>query len=313
MSLPENFDSGFTKKNTAEDVTEGLDLSGKTILVTGVGSGLGLESMRVLAKRGAHILGVDRTQAIAETACTQTDGQTTPYGCDLSDPASISALTEKITKEHNAIDIFLANAGVMSPPKTLVNGYNEPVEIQFAVNFLANFVLVNHLLPLIKAAPKGRIALVASDGYLSAPKKHGILLDDLNCSQGYDALGTYGQSKLAVVLFNKSLATKLKDTNVTTNSIHPGVIRTNLAADTQDWKVKLIGALAGPWTRSIPQGAATHCFVAAHPSLDGISGEYFGDSNPRELKPIADNPELADRLWSKAEELAANYLKPWAF
>ena len=312
-SLPDNFDSGFTKKSTAEEVTKGLDLSGKTILVTGVGSGLGHEALRVLSMRGAKILGVDRTQDIAEAACAKVNGDTQAYGCDLSDPAAITAFTQAVKKDHKIIDVMLANAGVMSPPHTVVNGYKEPLELQFAVNFMANFLLVNHLLPLVKKASAGRFALVASDGYMSANRKRPINLNDLDCSESYDALTTYGQSKMAVVLFNKVLATKLADTGVITNSIHPGVIRTNLAKESKNIKVKIIGALAGPWTRSIPQGTATHCFVAVHPSIDGVSGEYFGDSNPRALKPIANQPELAQALWVKAEELGADYLQPWAF
>lgn len=312
--LAKNYSSGFNRKNTAEDVTDGIDLSGKSILVTGVGSGLGLESMRVLAMRGAHILGVDRNQEIADAACAQIDGQTTAYGCDLSNPKAIVEIATKVKAEHERIDVLLANAGVMSPPLTVVDGYSEPLELQMAVNFMANFLLVNHLLPLVKAADGGRIALVASDGYQGAPRKIGINLDDLDCSEGYNALGTYGQSKLAVVLFNKLLAEKLENSSVTTNAIHPGVIRTNLASDTKSFTVKLIGAFAGPWVRSIAQGAATHCFVAVHPDLDGVSGEYFGDSNPKPLKkPWTDDLDLAGRLWDKAEELAADYLEPWSF
>jgi len=313
MTLPDNFDSGFTKKSTAEDVTDGIDLSGKTILVTGVGSGLGHEALRVLAMRGAKVLGVDRTQEIAGSACAKVNGDTQAYGCDLSDPAAITEFTKRIKKDHKVLDVMLANAGVMSPPRTVVSGYKEPLELQFAVNFMANFVLANHLLPLLKKAPAGRFALVASDGYLSANRKRPINLDDLDCSESYDALTTYGQSKMAVVLFNQMLAKKLEGTGVITNAIHPGVIRTNLAKESKNIKVKIIGALAGPWTRSIPQGTATHCFVAVHPSLDGVSGLYFGDSNPKDLKPVADQPELAQQLWDKAEELAADYLEKWAF
>lgn len=312
--LSDNYKSGFDRKSTAEEVTSGVDLTGKTILITGVGSGLGHEAMRVLSKRGADILGVDRSQTIADEACAKIDGPTTAYGCDLSDPRAIVAFAQTVKDNHKQIDVLLANAGIMSPPHTVIEGYSEPLEIQFAVNFLANFLLVNHLLPLVKAADGGRIALVASDGYQSAPRKIGINLDDLDSSEGYSALGTYGQSKLAVVLFNKLLAEKLQNSSVTTNAIHPGVIRTNLASDTNSFTVKLIGAFAGPWVRSIAQGAATHCYVAVHPDLNGVSGVYFGDSNPKALKkPWTDDMELAGRLWDKAEALSADYLTTWSF
>lgn len=303
--------NSFTKKSTAEQVTEGVDLTGKTALITGVGiGGLGCEAMRVLASRGAHIIGLDRTLSAAQSACDTISGQTSAFECDLSDPDSITACTAAISEKFTAIDIVLTNAGVMAPPRTVVNKYKEPLELQFAVNFLGHFILINRLMPLIKAAPKARLALVASEGYAAAPKKLGINFDDLDASEKYSALETYGQSKLAVMLMNIELARRLEGTNVTSNSVHPGVIRTNLAQDTDSFLVKAISALAGPWTRTVAQGAATHCFVSAHPSLDGVSGQHFADSNPKTAKdhPLVNDLDLAKRLWDKANELAEGYL-----
>lgn len=109
----------FNKRSTAEQVTQGIDLSGKTILITGVGSGLGLEAMRVLALRGAHVIGLDRTLDAAKTACDKIKGKTSPYACDLSDPHSIVACTEKIKKDFTVIDVILTNAGVMALQRRL--------------------------------------------------------------------------------------------------------------------------------------------------------------------------------------------------
>ena len=302
--------SGFSRRSTAGQVTDGLDLSGKTILITGVASGLGRESMRVLAGRGAHIIGLDRTLRGATEACGSIDGQTTAFKCDLADPVSIVACTKVVAKQFKSIDVILINAGVMSPPKTLVHQYSEPLELQFAVNFLGHFVLINRLLALLKKAPNARLALVASEGYAAAPKKLGINFDDLANRRKYSGLESYGQSKLAVMLMNMELARRLDGSTVTSNSIHPGVIRTNLAEDTEDFWVKLVSMFAGPWTRSIAQGAATSCFVATHPSLDGINGQHFADCKSKQPKshPLVADPELAGRLWSKALELADGYL-----
>lgn len=310
MTLPSDFNSGFTRKSTAEDVTKGVDLSGQTILVTGVGSGLGKEALRVLALRGAHVIGIDRTLSDAAAACSAATGTTTPMACDLADPESIVACAKTLRETHTQLDGLLANAGIMCPPLTVVDGYKEPLEIQFAVNFLGHFVLINQIMPLLKAAPKARISLVASDGYAAAPKKDGIDFDNLDASQSYDALTAYGQSKIAVLLMSQILAKRLEGTGITSNAIHPGVIRTNLASDTDSFKVKLISLLAGPWTRTIAQGAATHCFVAAHPSLDGVNGLYFADSNPKDpaAHPRSKDLELGERLWTKAKELADGYL-----
>ena len=310
MALAENYSSGFAKKSTAEDVTAGVDLSGKTVLITGVGSGLGKEALRVLALRGAHVIGLDRTLEAASTACAETLGETTPFECDLADPESIVVCAKAIKKKFKSLDVVLTNAGIMCPPYTVSDKYKEPLEIQFAVNFLGHFILLNHVMPLVKNAPNGRLAIVASEGYAAAPKKTGIQFEDLDFSEGYSALTAYGHSKLACMLISQELAKRLADTSVTSNSIHPGVIRTNLAADTESFIVKMIAAFAGPWTRSIAQGAATHCYVAAHPDLEGVSGHHFADSNPKEAKdhPRVKDMELAGRLWDRALELAGDYL-----
>lgn len=312
MTRIDDLKNSFSKKSTAEQVTEGVDLSGKTVLITGVGvGGLGYESMRVMTLRGAKVIGLDRTLEAAKEACDAIGEAATPFECDLSDPDSIVACAAAIAKKYKSIDVILTNAGVMSPPHTIVGKYKEPLELQFAVNFLGHFLLLNMLMPLIQAAPNARIALVASEGYAATNKKVGINFDDLDASEKYDALETYGQSKMAVMHMRLELAKRLEGTGITVNSIHPGVIRTNLASDTKDWKVKLIGALAGPWTRTIAQGAATHCFVAAHPSLDGVSGMHFADSNPKEPKdhPLVNDAAHAAKLWSTALDLAGDYLK----
>jgi NAD(P)-dependent dehydrogenase (short-subunit alcohol dehydrogenase family) len=228
----------------------------------------------------------------------------------LANPDSIVQCTDAIKKDVAVLDVILTNAGVMCPPYTVIDKYPEPLEIQFAVNFLGHFILLNRLLPLVKAAPAGRLAIVASEGYATAPRKTGIQFEDLSFANGYDALTAYGHSKLACMLLSKEFAKRLDGTGVTSNSVHPGVIRTNLASDTESFKVKLISMFAGPFTRTIAQGAATHCFVAAHPSLDGISGLHFADSNAKQPKdhPLVNDMDLAGRLWDKATELASNYL-----
>lgn len=310
MTLSESYTSGFNKKSTAEDVTQSLDLTGKVILITGVGSGLGEEAMRVLALRGAHVIGLDRTLEAAGTACTQVQGLTTPFECDLANPNSIVACAAAIKKQFKSLDVVLTNAGIMCPPYTVVNAYKEPLEIQFAVNFLGHFILLNHLMPLVKAAPSARLAIVASEGYAAAPKKTGIQFEDLDFSDGYSALTAYGHSKLASMLLSKEMAKRLSGRPITANSVHPGVIKTNLAADTESLLVKLMSAFAGPWTRTVAQGAATHCFVAANPDLDGVTGLHFADSNPKHPKdhPFVNDMDLAVKLWDKAMDLAEDYL-----
>lgn len=302
--------NNFHRKSTAEEVTEGLDLTGKTILITGVASGLGKEAMRVLSMRGAHVIGLDRTLDAAAAACTETGENTAPFACDLADPDSITACTNAIKSQYKMIDVVLTNAGIMAPPYMVVDKYTKPLEIQFAVNYLGHFILINQLFDLVKAAPAPRLALVASEGYATAPKKNGINFDDLDFSKaGYNALTAYGMSKLAVMLMNVEYARRLEGSHIISNSVHPGVIRTNLASDSKSFAVKLISAFAGPWTRSIAAGAATHCFVAVHPSLDGVNGQHFADCNPKTpTRDDATDAELAAKLWDTAYDLAGDYL-----
>ncbi|MEM9705373.1 MAG: SDR family NAD(P)-dependent oxidoreductase [Pseudomonadota bacterium] len=310
MAVQQANTSGFTRKSTAEDVTDGVDLAGKVILITGVASGLGKEAMRVLAKRGAHVIGLDRTLEAATAACAEAGGHTTPLACNLADPQSILACAKDIKAQFPAIDVVLTNAGIMCPPYTVVDNYKEPLEIQFAVNFLGHFVLINQLLEQIKAAKNARIALVASEGYATAPKKTGIQFEDLDFSEGYVPLNAYGHSKLAVMLLSKELAKRLDGSGVTANSIHPGVIKTNLASDTESIVVKMISLFAKPWLRTIAQGAATHCYVSAHPSIQGVTGKHFADSNTKEPQdhPLVNDMMLAGRLWDKAMDLAQDYI-----
>ena len=109
MTLSSSFKFDFNRRSTAEQVTEGVDLSDKTILITGVGSGLGYETLRVLAKRGAHVIGIDRTMDAAKKACDETPGVTTPFACDLSDPDSIVACSKAISEQFSLLDVVITN------------------------------------------------------------------------------------------------------------------------------------------------------------------------------------------------------------
>ena len=159
--------SSFNRRSTAEEVTEGLDLSGKLVFITGINSGLGNESMRVLAKRGAHIIGAARTLEKATAACSEIDGETTPVACELSSPESIRACAKQVKAEFGHIDVLMCNAGIMAPAQLeLLMG----LERQFATNHMGHFQLVTQLLGLVEAAPAGRIVMLSSMGHTQAPR-----------------------------------------------------------------------------------------------------------------------------------------------
>jgi len=296
--------SGFNRRSTAEQVTEGVDLSGKTALITGVNSGLGFESMRVLAMRGAHVIGAARTMAKAEQACAEIDGQTTPVACELSDLDSVAACADAVAAMRMPIDILMCNAGIMAL-KNLeqVNG----IEMQFATNHLGHFVLINRLLDQVKQAEAGRVVILSSLGHMQSGKL-GIDFDNLSGDKGYNPWQFYGQSKLANLLCAKELARQLEGIGVTVNSVHPGVIKTNLGRNTGGPFSGVIQFFAKAFERTVAQGAATQCYVAANPGVATTSGEYFADCNIAKPAAHGRDAALAEKLWQVSMELTKDYL-----
>jgi NAD(P)-dependent dehydrogenase (short-subunit alcohol dehydrogenase family) len=294
----------FGAESTADEVTAGMDLTGKTALITGGNSGLGLETMRVLAARGAHVLCAARTLDKAKEACASVSGKTTPVVIELTDFPSIVTGTDAVRAQGLPIDMLILNAGIMALPE-LQQVYG--MEKQFVTNHLGHFIVGNRLLPQVKAAPQGRVVVLSSSGYLWAPES-GIEFDNLSGERDYQPNKMYGQSKLANHLYVRRLARDLAGTTTTANSVHPGVIMTNLGRNFPQWQqvaAKLIG-----WTfmKSIPAGSATTCYVATAPALAGVSGHYFADCNPEVPRGQMENDALADSLWEKSVELTKPYL-----
>jgi NAD(P)-dependent dehydrogenase (short-subunit alcohol dehydrogenase family) len=296
----------FGSKSTAEEVTAGIDLTGKTAVVTGATSGLGLETLRVLAMRGAHVIATGRTLEKASEACAAVGGRTTPVALELERWDTLVDASAQIRSLGVPIDLMICNAGIMALPKPeQVYG----IEKHLVVNHLGHFILVNRLLGQIQAAPQGRVVVVSSLGYRWAPAA-GIEFDNLAGTRGYEPNKMYGQSKLANVLFSNELARRFAGTATTSNAVHPGIIYTNLGRHFDAWK-RIAGRLIG-WTfmKSVAAGAATTCYVATAPALARTSGYYFEDCNP--VIPQAgkhmDDAALAATLWAKSQELTQQYL-----
>jgi NAD(P)-dependent dehydrogenase (short-subunit alcohol dehydrogenase family) len=303
MSLYEIFKSkgpsGFGYGTTAEEVTEGLSLAGKTILITGCNSGLGQEAMRVLALRGARVVGTARTEEKAKAAGAAMKGDTMPLACELSDPASVRACVESVKKAGLELDAIICNAGIMALPKLeKAHGY----ELQFFTNHIGHFILVTGLLEQLTEA--GRVVMLSSAAHAQAPKE-GIQLDNLDGSKGYSDIRNYGQSKMANVLFAKELARRFAGTKRTANAVHPGVIATNLTRYIHPVFAAIFNATSPLFLKNVPQGAATEVYVATHPSLAGVSGEYFADCNIAKSRRDSCDPELAKKLWAASEKIAA--------
>ncbi|MDB5394402.1 MAG: oxidoreductase [Rhodospirillales bacterium] len=294
--------TGFSYGSTAADVTAGASLAGKTILVTGCNSGLGLETMRVLATRGAHVVGAARTKEKADAAAAIVGGKATGVACELSDPASVRGCVAAVRAMGAPLDAIIANAGIMALPKlNQAFGY----ELQFFTNHIGHFILVTGLLD--RLADKGRVVMLSSAAHMMAPKG-GIQFDNLSGEHGYKGWTAYGQSKIANLLFAKELARRFAGTEKTANAVHPGVINTNLGrylgipAPIAALGYGIANAL---FLKTIPQGAATQCYVAANPGAAAISGQYWADSNIKVPRYDAEDPALAARLWEVSERIVA--------
>ncbi len=298
--------SPFNADSTAEEVTAGLDLAGRTYAITGANSGLGLETMRVLAMRGAHVIGIARTIEKAEQACASVEGQTTPAFLDLADFESVVNCASMIRAMNIPLDGLVCNAGIMAlPERELVAG----MEKQFVVNHLGHFILINQLMETVMAAPQGRFVILSSRAHRRAPDD-GIQFEDLAFqNQEYSSWGAYGHSKLANALCSLELARRLSGTSTTSNSVHPGVINTNLGRH-MPWYMRWGGKLLGwAFMKSIEEGAATQTYVATSPGLVGVNGYYFVDCNPDPGDtPHMQDEAMARRLWQLSEELTRDYL-----
>jgi NAD(P)-dependent dehydrogenase (short-subunit alcohol dehydrogenase family) len=297
--------SPFDADSTAESVTEGLDLRGKTYAITGANSGLGLETMRVLALRGAHVIGIARTREKAEGACATIDGETTPEFLDLAEWPSVVACAERIRAMGEPIDGLITNAGIMALPELeLANG----IEKQFAVNHLGHFILVNQLEETVLAAPQGRFVMLSSLAHRRA--ENGIDFDNLDGSKHYDPWEAYGVSKLANALCSREMARRISHTQATSNSVHPGVIQTNLGQHLPGWQRFAAKYLGWLFMKTVPEGAATTCYVATSPDLVGVRGFYFADCQvDKGETPFLYDDALAKQLWQVSEDLTRDYLR----
>lgn len=294
LSSAETPRSSFTRASTAEQVTAGLNLAGKTAVVTGCNSGIGFETMRVLALRGAHVIGTARTLDKGKDACSKVSGKTTPVMLELTDFDSVVACADAIRALNVNIDMLILNAGITLRDWQQVNG----LEKQFVVHHLGHFILTQRLLDRVTSASQGRVVVVGSGNHRDAPAG-GIQFNDLSGRNWYRR--GYAHSKLANGLFSLELSRRLAKTRATSNCLSPGPVDTNIRRD-------LPASSAPPNLKTPAQGAATVCYVAAHPSLKQISGEYFSDCNPAPQSAYQTDRAMAAKLWQVSTELTRRYL-----
>ena len=275
-------------------------LDGRTCLVTGATSGIGLETARGLAALGAHVVIVGRDRERSESARKQiAERSGNPrVDCllaDLSSLAGVRALADDFRAQYPALHVLVNNAGTVELKRTTtVDGF----EKTFAVNHLAYFLLTNLLLPTLRASAPARIVNVASEAH-----RFGRLdFNDLQSEKSYASMRVYGTSKLLNVLFTTALAEKLAGSTVTANSLHPGAVSTRLGTQNGAW-ARLLIALLRPFFLTPEQGAANSIYVAASDELDGVSGKYFVKQRAVEPSRRSQHVGVARRLWARSAEL----------
>lgn len=271
-----------------------VKLDGKTVLITGANTGIGKETARDLAKRGARIIIACRDLEKAETAAKEISAESGNENIivkklDLADTKSVRAFSEQINKEERQINILINNAGIMMCPYSkTADGF----EMQFGVNHLGHFLLTHLLLDLIKRSVPARIVNVSSKAHTMGS----IQFDDLNSEKNYSPLKAYAQSKLANILFTKELAQRLKGTGVTVYALHPGVVRTELSrhlSSALQFGLKLLR----PFTKSPVNGSQTTIYCSIAPELEKETGLYYSDRAATSCSRAASDEDVAKQLW----------------
>ena len=319
-SLQKPIQSGFSATTTAQEALGGRDLHGKTAIVTGGYSGLGLETVRVLAGAGATVIVPARSLDKARAALAGIE-RVQLAAIDLMDPASIDAFATGFVAGGRALDILVNSAGIMALPLHRdARGY----ESQFSSNHLGHFQLALRLWPALRRAKGARVVSVSSRGHRIA----GVDFDDPHFERRpYDKWQAYGQSKSANALFAVGLDARGQAHGVRAFSLHPGSIFTELARHLTDEDLARMGVSRadpsrmppgqsveeGGDFRTVAQGAATSVWCAANTRLEGMGGVYCENVEVAEAVPADDigitgvrawatDPELAERLWQLSEK-----------
>jgi NAD(P)-dependent dehydrogenase (short-subunit alcohol dehydrogenase family) len=307
--------SPFNAHSTASEVARDINLSGKTVIVTGGSSGLGLETTRALASAGASVIVPARDIGKADEALAGLDGVEIA-SMDLSDTRSVASFAADFLDRNIALPILINSAGVMATPLFRDGDGHEG---QFATNHLGHFRLVKALWPALAKAQGARVITVSSRGHQIA----GVDFDDIDFRvRAYDRWIAYGQSKTANVLFAVELDRRGTEEGIRAFSLHPGQVLTNLARHLSEEEIASFDALdengrpivdPDKGMKTPEQGAATSVWAATSPLLNGKGGLYLEDCNIAPLhsgdvgrKGVADyaiDPDLALRLWDLSDRM----------
>lgn len=274
----------------------------RTCVITGTTHGIGFEAAKLIAKRGHTVVMLNRNTQRAELVqdhIRKLSGNVEVFNihCDLASLASIRQCAQTLRAAHSAIDVLVNNAGIMSgKPQRSADG----IELTFAVNHLAPFLLTELLKDMLLQSPQGRVVNLAS-------AIHTLVRSDitrLGSTQRYKSMRVYAESKLANVMHTLQLAERHQDSNMTANCMHPGVVATNLLPADRPI-LRWGGKLVRKFMRSPAEGAATVTYLALSPDLNTLTGKYFAP-NKRIVEPgkLAKDPNLQRQLWDASMQLA---------
>jgi retinol dehydrogenase 12 len=277
-------------------------MQGKTVLVTGANTGIGLETASALAGMGASVVLTARDEskgrgAVDEIRQRHPNGDVHAGLVDFSRLDDVRRFANDFNSRHDKLHVLVNNAGgMLSERSTTPDG----LETTFQVNHLAPFLLTNLLLDKIKASAPARIVNVAS----TAHRGGSLDFDDLQSENGYNGMRVYGTSKLCNILFTRELARRLEGTGVTANSLHPGTVRTGFGQDGDARGFMKFGlAMIRPFVLSPARGAKTQIFLASSPKVEGKTGQYWNRRRPFPPSRAAQDDEAARRLWEVSEKL----------
>ena len=275
-------------------------IRGKTVLVTGATSGIGLHASIDLARQGARVVIVGRDPARSDAALAAVRAQSgstdvSLLRCDFSSQAAVRRLAAEYRATQDRLDVLINNAGGVQKARRMTT---DGIEMTFAVNHLGGFLLTNLLLDLIVRSAPARIITVSSVGH-----RQGTLdFDDLGFEQDYSIMRAYSRSKLANVLFANALAQRLAGTGVTSNSLHPGAVDTPIWSGAPLWSKPFI-QLARLFFISAEQGGSYLVALATRPDLDHVTGKYFEKDKMMDPSPLAASAALGSRLWDVSAAL----------
>jgi len=275
-------------------------LEGKIALVTGATNGIGRVTARELARGGARVLLVARDRARGEATAAEireASGGRPPdvLLADLSSRVEVRRLAREVRERTPRLDLLVNNAGAIFADREVSA---DGLEMTFALNHLAYFLLTLELLSLLEEGSTSRIVNVSS----MAHERGAIDFDDLQNERGYSMWRAYQQSKLANVLFTRELARRLGGRGVSTNALHPGVIASGFGRNGRGFFSRLV-VLGAPFLASPEKGARTTLHVATAPELSGVTGRYFSDCREKTPSRAARDDDAALRLWQVSEKL----------